>query len=185
MEFDDDYTGEDTLDDFAEDADLEALTDEATDEAMDEQPDLSDEELEALLTPADQRDYMQTELVDTIRNPDYIPQLSLRTDPETGEALLDENGFFVECPWNTKGAQRPDGMLVDDTGIHLREVKNYGDLNHLMHNIRDQTENRETAFGEGVDLTYVVAPRFTVEEADKLCDYVENTLGQNLEWQHK
>ncbi len=181
MEFDDEFTEETT-----EDVETEILEEtdgyeEFCQSMLEQKPDLTEADLEALWTPAGERNYMQTELVDTLRHPEYEAQRSILTDPETGMAVLDENGEFVECPRNTKGAQRPDGMLVDDTGVHLREAKNYGGLNNLINNIREQTANRETAFGQDVDITYVVEPRFTIEEADRLQAYVEENLGKNLE----
>lgn len=178
MEFDDEFT-----------EDVESEIPEETDgyedfcHAMLEQnSDLSEADLEALWTPAGERDYMQTELVDLLRHPEYEGQRSILTDLETGKAVMDENGEFVECPRNTKGAQRPDGMLVDDTGVHLREAKNYGDLHNLMDNIAEQTAKREAAWGSDVDITYVVEPRFTIGEAEKLQAYVEDELGKNLEF---
>lgn len=146
---------------------------------------LTEETLTALWEEPDQRDYIQTELVDTALHPDFEAQRSILTDRETGLAVKDEAGHFVDCPRNTKGAQRPDGMMVDDTGVHLREAKNYSNLNNLEQNIKHQTESRRSAFGEDVDLTYVVAPNFTIEEAEKLQSYVEDKLGVNLEWQFR
>ena len=76
-------------------------------------------------------------------------------------------------------------MLVDENGVHLREVKDYHNVSNLKQNIKHQTEDRRGAFGDDVDLTYVVAPNFTLEEAEELQDYVENKLGVDLEWQLK
>ena len=148
-------------------------------------PELNEETLNALWEDPDTRSYQETELVDTALHPDFESQRSILVDTETGKAVQDEFGNFVDCPRNTKGSQRPDGMMVDDAGVHLREAKNYGNLYNLERNIKEQTEKRFEAFGENTDLTYVVAPRFTIEEAEKLQDYVENKLGVNLEWQHK
>ena len=147
-------------------------------------PDLSEEMLSALWEAPDHRSYQETELVDLYRNPDYEGQRSILVDTDTGKAVQDEFGEYVDCPWNTKGAQRPDGMMVDEYGVHLREAKDYHDLNNLKQNIRAQTEDRREAFGDDVDLTYVVAPNFTIAEAEKLQAYTEK-LGVNLEWQLK
>ena len=185
------------LEDYAEETEeLETVTEEMQDTDSEDfsqfcrdmqavSPDISEDTLQALWTNPAQRDYMQTELVDIARNPDYVPQRSLLTDPDTGLVVTDENGEFTECPRNTKGAQRPDGMYVDDTGVHLLESKNYHNLNNLMQNIREQTEKREAGFGSDVDITYSVAPNFTIEEAERLHDYVENKLGHHLEFQLK
>ena len=64
-------------------------------------------------------------------------------------------------------------------------MKDYHNVNNLKQNIKHQTEHRRSAFGNDVDLTYVVAPNFTLEEAEKLQDYVENKLDVDLEWQLK
>ena len=146
---------------------------------------LTDDTLDALWEAPDNRSYQQAELVDIALHPDYDDQRSILVDAETGKAVQDELGNFVDCPRNTKGAQRPDGMLVDENGVHLREVKDYHNVNNLKQNIKHQTEDRRDAFGDDVDLTYVVSPNFTLEEAEKLQDYVENKLGVDLEWQLK
>lgn len=184
--------GSDDLLDWSPGANAEPETEELSDpfgewtqEMHDLAPELTDETLEALWEDPDKRDYSETELVDTALHPDFEPQRSIQIDPETGEALRDENGDFLDAPYGSKGSQRPDGMKVDDTGVYLREAKNYSDLNNLKQNIRHQTEDRKAAFGDDVDLTYVVAPNFTIEEAEKLQAYVEGKLGQNLEWQLK
>ncbi len=141
--------------------------------------------LEALETAPDQRSCYQTELVDSYRHPDYDPQFSFMTDRETGQALLDEQGDLIPCSRNTKGSQRPDGYMEDDMGRHLREAKCYHDLDNLKNNIRQQTEARFTALGPETDLTYVVAPNFTLEQAEQLQQFCEEDLGVNLEWQLK
>lgn len=146
---------------------------------------LTDDTLDALWEEPDNRSYRQAELVDIALHPDYEDQRSILVDAETGKAVQDEFGNFVDCSRNTKGAKRPDGMLVDENGVHLREVKVYRNVNNLKQNIKHQTEDRRNAFGDDVDLTYVVAPNFTLEEAEKLQDYVENKLDVDLEWQLK
>ena len=146
---------------------------------------LTDDTLDALWEEPDNRSYQQTELVDIALHPDYEDQRSILVDAETGKAVQDESGDFVDCSRNTKGAQRPDGMLVDENGVHLREVKDYHNVNNLKQNINHQPEDRRGAFGDDVDLTYVVAPNFTLEDAEELQDYVENKLGIDLEWQLK
>lgn len=154
-------------------------------EMKDLSAELPDDALVALWEEPDNRSYQQAELVDIALHPDYKDQRSILVDAETGKAVQDESGDFVDCSRNIKGSQRPDGMLVDENGIHLREVKDYHNVYNLKQNIKHQTEDRRRAFGDDVDLTYVVAPNFTLEEAEKLQDYVENKLGVNLEWQLK
>lgn len=146
---------------------------------------LTDDTLDALWEEPDNRSYRQAELVDIALHPDYEDQRSILVDAETGKAVQDEFGNFVDCSRNTKGAQRPDGMLVDENGVHLREVKDYHNVNNLKQNIKHQTEHRRNAFGDDVDLTYVVSPNFTLEEAEKLQDFIENKLDVDLEWQLK
>ena len=146
---------------------------------------LADDTLDALWEEPDNRSYRQDELVDIALHQDYEDQRSILVDAETGKAVQDEFGNFVDCSRSTKGSQRPDGMLVDENGVHLREVKDYHNINNLKQNIKHQTEDRRNAFSDDVDLTYVVAPNFTLEEAEKLQDYVENKLGVDLDWQLK
>lgn len=146
---------------------------------------LTDDTLDALREEPNNRSYQQAELVDIALHPDYEDQRSILVDLETGKAVQDKFGNFVNCSRKTKGSQRPDGMLVDENGVHLREVKDYHNINNLKQNIKRQTEDRRRAFGDDVDLTYIVAPNFTLEEAEKLQNYVENILGTDLEWQLK
>lgn len=146
---------------------------------------LTDDTLDALREEPNNRSYQQAELVDIALHPDYEDQRSILVDLETGKAVQDKFGNFVTCSRKTKGSQRPDGMLVDENGVHLREVKDYHNINNLKQNIKRQTEDRRRAFGDDVDLTYIVAPNFTLEEAEKLQNYVENILGTDLEWQLK
>jgi len=147
-------------------------------------PDMDEASLQALWEDPCSRTPHQVELADAVLHPEYETQLSFAID-ETGSALRDENGDWVEMPYGAKGSQRPDGFLEDTEGIHLREQKCYHDLGNLMHNIEAQTDDRREAFGEDVDLTYVVAPNFTVEEAERLQRYCEEDLGVSLEWQLK
>lgn len=155
------------------------------DEMEDLGTELTDDTLQALWEKPDNRIYQQTELVDMALHRDYEGQRSILVDSETGKAIQDEFGNYVDCSRNTKGSQRPDGMLVDENGVHLREVKDYHNVNNLKQNIKHQTEERRSAFGNDVDLTYVVAPNFSIGDAEKLQDYVENKLGVDLEWQLK
>ena len=125
----------------------------------------------------------EVELADLARNPDYRGQRSFAVD-ENGKAIVDDKGEIVDVKWGDEGSQRPDGYMYD--GIHnLREAKRYTDLTNLKANIAEQTEKRLSALGEDTDITYVVAPTLTIDEADKLNDFVENDLGQSLEFQLK
>lgn len=155
------------------------------DSFLDAHPEFTEEMLECLDKSPTERTWQEVELADSLRHPEFQTQKSFLTDPETGEVLRDEDAEFIECARNTKGAQRPDGICIDDEGIHIREDKTYSDLTNLMHNICEQTQTRRTGFGDDVDLTYVVAPNFTVEQADKLQAYLEEDLGVNLEFQLK
>lgn len=205
MEFDeleDDYTEQADLDEDISDLETEAelefqaeIPDTGPEYAetieyreqddTEEARELSAEMLQALQTSPTERSWQQVELVDQYRHPMYDAQRSFATDPDTGEVFQDENGELLECPRNTPGAQRPDLYLKDENGIHLWEDKISYNLDALKTSIRKQTEDRRRAFGDDVNLTYVVAPTFTIEEADKLQDYCENRLGVHLDWQFK
>lgn len=193
----------DYMDDVYEDDDLEFEETEAQDttdvevEGLDveeldwkvhykENLGMSDEMIEALDTKPGLRDYMQTELVDLARHPYMEGQRSILTDLETGLVVKDENGDFVECPRNTKGAQRPDAMFVDEAGnVEILESKCYHDVNALKNNIREQTASRYGAWGDDIDLTYsIAANEFTIEDADKL-HALEDELDINIEFQYK
>lgn len=147
-------------------------------------PDLTPEELAALQKSPLERTWQEVELADNVRHSQYETQKSFLTDEETGEVLRDADGKLISCNRNVRGAQRPDGFLEDEEGIHIREDKSYGDLYNLMNNIREQTEKRREGYGEDVDLTYVVAPRFNVGEAERLQEFCEQN-GVNLEFQLK
>ena len=178
VEFDED-------EDYSSDKDLEFEGMEPWELNLKEQG-FSDETISALAKDVGERNYMDTELIDLARHPEYEGQRSILTDLETGLAVRDENGDFVDCPRNTKGAQRPDGMYVDEFNEpHFREAKNYGDVGNLLNNIREQTETRKTGFGDDIDLTYVIDPsRLSVGDADKLVK-LEDELGINIEFQLK
>lgn len=151
-----------------------------------EQADTPDPALmEALGKAASERDWIEVEQVDSYRHPEFETQMSFQVDPTTGKAMQDEFGEWIQCSRNTPGAQRPDLFMEDEDGIHMREDKCYHDVTSLTQNIRQQTEDRRAAFGDDVDLTYVVSPNFTVVEAERLQNYCENRLGVNLEWQLK
>ena len=155
---------------------LDEFADDEWSETMQEfVPDLDEETLAALRLDPLSRSPRQVELVDAARHQEYQAQQSF---------ILDENGDVTECPYGTKGSQRPDLIYVDDSGTHIREQKIYGSVYGLMTNIAEQASARQQLF-EDVDQTYVIAPTFTIEEADKLQQYLEEDLGVDIEWQLK
>ena len=150
---------------------------------LDQKNVLSDQKLEALSKSPLDRSWQEVELVDSLRNPGYEAQNSYPTDA-FGQVLRDENGDLITCARNVAGSQRPDLIMEDAEGIHIREDKSYKDIDSLERNILEQTEKRQEGFGENVDVTYVVAPKFTVEEAEKLQNFCQE-LGVNMEFQLK
>ena len=186
MEFDDYTEDMEALDEAPEMTELDEMLQELPDWEEDTEAEGMDDALmEALEKSPDERNWMDVELVDSYRHPDYETQRSFWIDPETSWAMRDDYGDWIGCNRSTFGAQRPDLWLEDEYGIHIREDKCYHDINSLTQNIRSQTQDRREAFGEDVDLTYVVAPNFTVAEAERLQNYCENKLDVNLEWQLK
>lgn len=145
--------------------------------------DLDQATLEALWKDVEFRSPREVELVDAALHPEYESQMIFRTDEVTGRALRDENGEWVTDIRRSAGTQVPDGFLEDDLGLHIREDKCYGSAANLMRNIEYQTAARRAAFGDNADITYVISPKFTVEEADRIQQFCEDTLGVSLEWQ--
>ena len=125
----------------------------------------------------------EVELVDLARNPDYAGQRSFSVD-ENGKAVVNEIGEIVDAAYGGENTQRPDGYLYD--GVHhLREDKRYTDFGNLKRNITEQCEKRVAALGEDAEITFISAPTLSIGEADQLQDYVQNELGQDLEFQLK
>lgn len=148
------------------------------DDIQEQNPDLSDAALDALWTAPENRSWHQTEMADEALHPEY--------DRQTSFLLNDETGELEEVPYGTKGSQRPDGIFFAEDGItSIREDKNYGSISNLERNMEKQTADRRELFGDDIDLTYVVAPRFTVEEAENLQQFCEDDLDVNIEWQLK
>lgn len=136
----------------------------------------------AVYKDAADRSPLETELADAALHPDYAPQLIFKTD-ETGAALRDSEGTFIMDNWRSAGSQAPDLTRMDENGdISLIEDKTYNNVNNLMHNIKDQTEARRACFGDDVDITYNIAPKFDVGDAEKLQKYCEDKLHVNINW---
>lgn len=137
----------------------------------------------AVYQSADKRTPMETERADAVYHPDYTPQRIFKTDEQTGQALRDAEGKFVLDTRRNAGTQAPDLFMQDENGkIFLIEDKNYSNLYNLKRNIAKQTADRRAAFGNNVDITFNVAPKLTVKQAEKLQDYCENQLGVHLVW---
>lgn len=154
-----------------------------------ETEELEDEEISefqyALLKAPAERSWREAELVDIYRHPKYQAQIAFATDPDTGETLRDEEGELIRCSRNTRGAQIPDGFYEDEMGIHIREVKNYSDPRNVMAEIAVQAHERKSAFGNDIDLTFILSPKFTVEEAERIQRYASDFLNVEVEYQLK
>lgn len=137
----------------------------------------------AVFKDAADRSPLETELADAaLHAADYEPQLIFKTD-ETGAALRDSEGNFIMDNWRSAGSQAPDLTRMDENGdISLIEDKTYTNVNNLMHNIKEQTEARRACFGDDVDITYNIAPKFDVGDAEKLQKYCEDKLHVNINW---
>ena len=137
----------------------------------------------AVFKDAADRSPLETELADAaLHSADYMPQLIFKTD-ETGAALRDSEGNFIMDNWRSAGSQAPDLTRMDENGdISLIEDKTYTNVNNLMHNIKEQTEARRACFGDDVDITDNIAPKFDVGEAEKLQKYCEDKLHVNINW---
>lgn len=137
----------------------------------------------AVYKDAADRSPLETELADAaLHSSDYAPQLIFKTD-ETGAALRDSEGNFIMDNWRSAGSQAPDLTRMDENGdISLIEDKTYSNVNNLICNITAQTEARRACFGDDVDITYNIAPKFNVGEAEKLQKYCEDKLHVNINW---
>lgn len=121
---------------------------------------LDDSTIDQLFMDPDQRTWRGCENVDALEHPDYSTQISF------GKS---ENDDYEEVAYGTKDSQRPDEIRFTDQGIDIREVKNWSDADALVRNIRDQAGERYELFGDELnDLTFVVSPKFSLEECDKL-----------------
>ena len=144
---------------------------------------LDDPTKAAVYQSADKRTPVETERVDAVYHLDYTPQRIFKTDEQTGQALCDAEGNFVLDTRRNAGTQAPDLFMQDNDGkVFIIEDKNYSNLYNLKRNIAKQTADRRTAFGNDVDITFNVAPKLTVGQAEKLQDYCENQLGVHLVW---
>ena len=144
---------------------------------------LDDQTLQALWKDVQDRSPREVELVDAALHPEYESQKIFLTN-ETGKAMQDEQGNWITETHRISGSQAPDGFFQDPEGVvHLREQKNYTNASNLMRNITEQTASRRAAFGDDVDITYTLAPNFTVQQAEKIQAYCEDELGVSIEWQ--
>lgn len=144
---------------------------------------LDDQTLQALWKDIQDRSPREVELVDAALHPEYESQKIFLTN-ETGKAMQDEQGNWITETHRISGSQAPDGFFQDPEGVvHLREQKNYTNASNLMRNITEQTASRRAAFGDDVDITYTLAPNFTVQQAEKIQAYCEDKLGVSIEWQ--
>lgn len=144
---------------------------------------LKDPTKAAVYQSADKRTPVETERVDAVYHPGYTPQKIFKTDAQTGQALRDAEGNFVLDTRRNAGTRVPDLFMQDNDGkVFIIEDKNYSNLYNLKRNIAKQTADRRATFGHDVDITFNVAPKLTVGQAEKLQDYCENQLGVHLVW---
>ncbi len=157
----------------------EAVKDDFTEwkESIQEKnPQIDDKTAQAIWTAPNQRTWRQTELNNYALHPDYEQQVSFKMDPKTGQA--------VEVPYGTKGSQRPDGIIRNDGKVEaIIEDKNYKNADSLIQNIKKQTEARRELFGDDVKMSYVLSPKFTCEEAEKIQQVCEGELGVEIEYE--
>lgn len=132
----------------------------------------------ALDTRVEDRSPRECELADLWRHRGSHDQVVFRPD---------ENGAFHEADskWRTKGSQVPDLYCEDEDGVHIRELKDWHNIDALADNIDAQAAKRSEAFGEEADVTFVVAANeFTIEEAEGLQQHCEEN-GIGLEFMLK
>lgn len=170
------------LDDMAEEEEIRDIPQETELEEVqdleEQESELSEELRTALLKSPLDRTWREAEMVDIYRHPKYEAQAAFATDPDTGEALRDENGDLVRCSRRTPGAQVPDGFYEDEEGIHIREAKDGENLEELKADITKQAIDRWQAFGDDIDLVFAVSPHFTVAEAENLQRYCSDYLSK-------
>ena len=145
---------------------------------------LTEQEISALCKDLQDRTPRDCELVSLLTARGYEGQRIFRVDPDTGEALRDTDGAFDCASVRECGTQVPDEFREDEEGVHIREVKDYTNKYSLIHNIKTQAEDRRSAFGEDVDLTFVVnSGPFSVQDADYISRSCEK-MGVDIEWQY-
>ena len=142
-----------------------------------EQKGLSDTEIEQYFTPAGERSWHGHEVADSLRHPEFETQKSY---------ISDGCGGYVECPYGTAGAQRPDMIHFMEDGVEIREDKVYHDVANLTNNIKQQAADRYELWGDSLkDLTFAVADTgFTIEEAERIYEACDKA-GADVEFVRK
>lgn len=116
--------------------------------------------IQQLMNAPDERTWRGLENIDALQHPDFDTQKSFISDGEDS---------YLETSYGTKDSQRPDEIRFSDNGIDIREAKNYSNVDSLIQNISKQAEDRHELFGKDLnDLTFVVSPKFTLEECERL-----------------
>lgn len=116
--------------------------------------------IQQLMNAPDDRTWRGLENIDALQHPDFDTQKSFISDGEDG---------YLETSYGTKDSQRPDEIRFSEKGIDIREAKNYSNVDSLIQNITKQATDRYELFGEDLnDLTFVVSPKFTLEECERL-----------------
>lgn len=121
---------------------------------------IDDATIQELMNAPDDRTWRGLENVDALQHPDFDTQKSFISNGEYG---------YLETSYGTKDSQRPDEIRFSEQGIDIREAKNYSNVDSLIQNISKQAKDRHELFGEDLnDLTFVVSPKFTLEECERL-----------------
>lgn len=130
--------------------------------------------IQQILNEPDERSWRGCENIDALQHPDFDVQRSFVKDGEG----------YREAEYGEKGSQRPDEIKFTEEGIDIREVKNWSNADALARNIEKQSADRYEMFGEDIhDLTYIVSPKFTLEECDKLNETCQNS-GADIEFKY-
>lgn len=161
-------------DDIEDDQEIIDLTYDEMIELKEEYEELGydEDQIEAYLTLPEDRTPRQHEIVTEMLHPDYIPQVSYIAD----------SGEYFEVPYGTSGSQRPDLVKLDEGHLSMLEAKCYTDVDNLIHNMKEQTALREEGFEENLnDITYIISPNFTIEDADKIATAMADSKA-DIEW---
>ena len=136
---------------------------------------LTNAEIEALFTSPTERSWRQVEMVDEVRHREF----------ETQRSFIQGEDGYRDAQHSEKGSQRPDLYKCTDEGIELREDKNWSRAKALSSNITNQAGDRKELYRDELkDLTFVVSPKFTLEEADYIADTCYKA-GADVEWMLK
>lgn len=127
---------------------------------------LDDTTIQQILKEPDDRSWRGCENIDALQHPDFFTQQSFIKDGEG----------YRDAEYGEKGSQRPDEIKFTEEGINIREIKNWSNADALARNIEKQSAERYEIFGDDLhDLTYVISPKFTLEECEKLSEACQDS----------